>query len=871
MSSGIQLWYKKYPFRFEHNADIPLIESHNGVEYSRLSPLTNLTLNLLTSTQANSNFIICIPSASLKPIPLISYIIAEKTQKSVLVFSTTDQHHNNYYLLKIQYGSKFVYMDFPVAKIIHKDLVIEPYFPWATHSFRKEVKKNIPFLLDKFLDGNQPKIMFYKDRDLKISSKMESIRFSNELVNNSFSQTDLNIKNIIFENIDYTIYNQYRLDNFLEWITTCMKNDNNYIFHVSNPNFKFLNILKERFSANLLYFPYSFLKTNETLMKKNHEYFSKISKVRHFDAISKINIDDIHIYQKSKENNFQIQNKLAKGNIDSFFAKGLNMFKTIKWNDVQKELSSLIFKLKYLYFSIYKLFTIPSDFQVKYLDNEIGWRYYHIDRYLVRVLRIINASCLSPNLEILTDIVIYLKKMIDELSECKRYSEKLSYSRIGKYYSLFDFLNKHQDEKCVIGVQTGEKSLTSEKLSYHKFGENIRVHTFKQLAHMIYDFSEYTLILPGTLLPNHIQILFKNWKKVLYFVYKGNNKKWVKDQIELINKIDLSKEELTIISLVEVYKKIEGIGDYSIERDEMFKNFLKKKRILLESNQSNTQKKEAKDIDQILTAETKLKSVSIADLCRNLMKSDPKFREALIEEKTKNFVGTQQKKEVKKFLETSENIDCNVILRNEINGEQISFQLDYRKKYMFFKKKEDIKVEISFPHAIPKQSYLILFGKDERLSMTEFLKQAFEFEDNIDYDLIEKWHGRLSSFYNKNYNNYKKFYNDFIHNYPDSISYNEFKEWIKGNVNYTNDPINLYNLGVLMDDAFFMDDYYSIHEEGKKIQKFNIRLSKKMKKLIIQVLSQNITWSSCSQEERLLIEKIENCIFKVENISIKKK
>ena len=53
------------------------------------------------------------------------------------------------------------------------------------------------------------------------------------------------------------------------------------------------------------------------------------------------------------------------------------------------------------------------------------------------------------------------------------------------------------------------------------------------------------------------------------------------------------------------------------------------------------------------------------------------------------------------------------------------------------------------------------------------------------------------------------------------------------------------------------------------IQAFNINLSRKMKKLIVQVLGGSISWNECSQEEQLLIEKIENCIYKGQNINIK--
>jgi len=867
LSKGIKLWHEEYPFRLEFNDDIPLVKSINGTKTSRLSPLTNLTLNLLTSSKIDSNFIICIPFNTLRPIPLISYILADRTQNSVLVFSINNHHHNNYYLLKIRYGSKFAYMDYPVAKIRNKDLLIEPYAPKATHAFKRKIKEQIPYLLQKFLNTKQPKVLFYQNKDLKLISKMENIRYFNDLISNS--HVNLNIKNIIFENIDFVIYNQYRYENFLKWINTCMDENNRYIFHISNPNYKLLNLLKEDFEANVLYFPYSFLKTNENLNKKNKEYFPEISKSKFYNAISKINLDNFQLYQKTEDTAFQIQPALIKGNLDSFFAKGMNLFKKIEWQDIQKELSPLIFKLKQLFFNAYKIVTIPSDFQVRYLDNEIGWRFYHIDRYLRNVLRTIKSSCISPNLEILTDIVLFLSKMVNELTECKRYGEDLSYSRIGKYYSLFDLLKHLNGEKIVIGVQTGEKSNTIDKLKRHDFNGDIRVYTFKHLARMVSDFSSYILLLPGPLLPSHFQILFKNWKKVQFIVYNGNNAKWVKDQIELIEKVDITKEEQSILYLAEVYKNLEGIRNYSVENDEMFKNFIKKKRILLDSELAQDQPETTTNITQILAYETKFKSVSITDLCRKFMKEDDKFREILIEEKTKSIVNKKQEEYAQRFYEETKGIDCSAQLENLNSGEKLIIPLDYHKKYMFFKNKDQIKVENGFPHAIPKNSFLILFGRDEKLSMSEFLKQAFEFEYDIDYDLIDEWQERLQSFYLNNYTTYMEFFKDFDRNFPKSISYNEFKNWVKGYVNYTKDPKHLFKLGELMNDPFFMDNYHLINQEGRKVQIFNMKLSRKLKKLIIQILGGNISWNTCSEEERLLLEKIENCIFKVENINIK--
>ncbi|MEJ2251892.1 MAG: hypothetical protein P8Y97_19815 [Candidatus Lokiarchaeota archaeon] len=166
-----------------------------------------------------------------------------------------------------------------------------------------------------------------------------------------------------------------------------------------------------------------------------------------------------------------------------------------------------------------------------------------------------------------------------------------------------------------------------------------------------------------------------------------------------------------------------------------------------------------------------------------------------------------------------------------------------------------------------KGHYLILFGEEKKSSISDFLREAFEFEENIDYDLIEEWQSRLASFYLKNYCSYRDFHRDFEKNYPNCISYNEFREWIKGKVNYTQNPEHLKFIGQLMNDSFFMENFRLINLEGRKIHIFNIRLGKKIKKLVRNVLEREFSWNDYSEEERLLIEKIDKCIFKILNIS----
>jgi len=190
---------------------------------------------------------------------------------------------------------------------------------------------------------------------------------------------------------------------------------------------------------------------------------------------------------------------------------------------------------------------------------------------------------------------------------------------------------------------------------------------------------------------------------------------------------------------------------------------------------------------------------------------------------------------------------------------------------MYFNNKNDIMIEYGFPYSLQKDSFLILFGEFDKLSATDFIKNAFGLEDDIDHDMVYKWKGALSKFYFDNYKNYSKFYNDFKASCNSTISYNEFKKWVKGEVNAPLDPENLNYLGQVMNDSFILENFEFICQEGRKIQKFHIRISKLLKKLIVQILKGKIERKECSFEELGLLEEIENCIFKIDTITLSNK
>jgi len=866
-------WYESYPLRFEKKGDVPIFSNTNELNVnnrSRLSPITNIVLNVLSLKDNKSNFIISIPSSVLRPIPLISYILAKKSNTSILVFSGDTKHYNKYHLIKRDY--QFIWNDIPAGELREGSIRINPYIPpYAKRDFKSQIKRYIPLFKDRFLRADYSKVLFCHNRSLKMSNSIQDLFVGNEKIVSELSITDLGIKTIIFENLDNIIYNDYLFNAFKQWIEPINTSDYQFIFHFANPNYKFLQELRELFKAYVMYFPYSFLKSNEDLYTKNKYYFNKLSQIdssKTQSVLNSFNLEQIDVYLEKPADHIQIKWKLKKGNVDIFFGSAMELFSKLDWRDISKELIYVVNMIKQLFFKVYRAFCIPKELTVRFYDENYGFKYYHLQRFFYISNKLIEIYSSSPSREILKNILMYLVNFVNELSECKRYGEPKSYTRIGKNYTLCDFLDKYTGkEPVIIGVQRGEKKALVSLLDHIDSKARYSVKTVRQLSRSINDHSGDILILSGNLLPSNIQILFKNWKKIIYLVYEGNNQKWVKRDIKLISKIDISKEELTLKYLSEIIKELIAGPSYDIQKDPLFSNFLKKKKkiIALEANQEDSNS-QGKDNDSVFDKEVSLSTTTIMELCRDIMKSDPRFKQVFEEEKAKRIVKKRNKKNLEKFHSDEESLGCTCDAENEINGNEVRLNLDIKKRYMYFTNRNNIKIEYGFPYTLKINNYIVLFGKIDRLSVTDFIKDAFEFEDVIDYNLIKQWQGNLAMFYYKNYKNYSKLYKDFILSSSSTISYQEFIKWVKGEVNAPQDPNNLYHLGALMNDSSIIENYASICEEGKRIQRFNQKITNLLKKLVVQVLDGKVNRQECTFEELGLLEKIEHCIFKIKDL-----
>jgi hypothetical protein len=136
---GIKMehWYEKIP---QINTYHPKRDGFpsNVTLSKRLSPITNLFLNVFSSTMDRKNLIFAIPDTVLRPIPIISYLYASTEHKSVIVFTQKTStpigdnlaiaHNRNYHLLN---SGDYLFGKIPIGFMVDSSAEAKVYLPRA--------------------------------------------------------------------------------------------------------------------------------------------------------------------------------------------------------------------------------------------------------------------------------------------------------------------------------------------------------------------------------------------------------------------------------------------------------------------------------------------------------------------------------------------------------------------------------------------------------------------------------------------------------------------------------------------------------------------------------------------------------------------
>ncbi len=851
----LKSWYDSFPLNFYNPIKESYLEKISLKD--TLSPLTKFTLNLLNNIIGKRNIIISIPSGILYPISIISYMAAKQTGKTVFVFTKSssekyespfDLHYQNYYLLD---ENGYIFYKVPVAYMKDNDIIVKFYLPRADHRILRELQeKKEKYLKNIYLNPDRPKVLFFpEDRNSRIRYTFDKLIFNDESLD---FNSKFNFKVIIFENIDRFIYSSPKLDVFLEWINIIEEKDVQFILHFSNPNSEFILPLKNELDALMLHYSHSFLKSHEYVNRKSTNYFLKMN----LGLSSRLNIDKEIFYHEIKQMN--IIKSVPQGNIDYHFNEGMHQISELNHNLIPEDLRYGFFKLKSLYFEIYNLFINPDKFKARYcIENE--WTTREIDVFLKDFHVIVKSMGDSKIKEILSTILREFYCMYVELKDCKRFWEPHSYTRISKNYCLLDFLSKIENNDCIIVANQLEKR--SLEVELKKIIENICVKTLGQIQSSWDTSSKVTsrsiLILPGPILPKYMSIFFKPWKEILFFAYEGKNESQIEDQINLVKKLSIKDEGNTISYLEEIRNYL------NLPKDIIFEDFERRKALLPAISIQNQEVR----VENIESAD----QLTIVNIINELIKKDEKFKELKEQESTEDHLRREKEKIDNKIYEREfiEKDHYVVTLKNEKTGEIGKRRLHIDKTYMYMEKGEE-KINIGFPRVFEEGYFLILIDQDERKSIIDMVLEISGIEDEIDNELIETWSRKLAQYFEHNFATYKDFYKiykRFLEKLGKSPrSYDAFKSWVQGNRTYTRDPKDLYHLGQIMNEPFLLNYFTLIHEEGKKIQQYHIAISKKLSKLVNQILEKNIKLSDLSLEEFELYKKIENSIYIIQDI-----
>ncbi|MHA1820711.1 MAG: DISARM anti-phage system protein DrmE domain-containing protein [Promethearchaeota archaeon] len=834
-------WYNEIDLRMSIANDRSIYSHKN------LSPLSNFTLNIIyklfkMKELEQKNLIVAFPSNIFKPLSLIAYIYSRLSKKDVLIITSKENyvfHNENYYQLT---EGDFVFIRIPIGILKNDKFIIELNMPDARSSIRKEYEK---YKENLFKMKEKSRIFFsLNPNDSKIIDSINKLVINKQSVE---KHIPIHIGLIIFENFN-NFFSIVKYNIFKEWI--CNQDlDLKFIFFFSNPISPLIPYVKNDFDCLSLLYNISFLKYDFIYKKaipfyKSEEYISKFSE--------RYNLDSRYIYDDlNHEIKYEVK-YLENGNIDDYKNQFLNIMDQIELDNINDHLKYALLVLKRELYNLYNYFIIPRSLKIRFFIED-NWKMIS----LLELLELIYK--LSENSEYANEIINlikYFNSIYLELSECKRFNEQKSYTRITKNYALLNYISNKKHIKKLIIVDPIEKNILINQIELVNrreniiYLDNIKFLTSKKIYKIPKDeLKNYELIFSGDISSSDLLYLYRPWKKIIFFVYKGFNEKVLKYKLNLLNKANIKDQEVSIREL----EKISKYFGYS--KDTIIESFYRKKsqvKVETSSKKSNKTKEDTEiDISQIIYQE---------------FKKDPEIDDI---EETKKSCNTLIKHYEQSLINNNE---ANYELKlKEINTDKVGYKyLPATTSYLCFEDINKIKIESLFPYAMKRGNFIIIISPEDRKLLIEDVSIISKLNEKINFDIIKKWQNIISSYfidnYKKNSLRIKDFYNDYCKICETPVTIVTFRNWINGKVSYTRDPKNLYYLGELMKENFLIDEYQEIFNEGKKLQKIHKIISEKLKKIIQKILQGSLKLENMSMYEYEIYKAIENNIYEIISI-----
>lgn len=806
---------------------------------NKLSPITNFFLNTFINSHEDKNLIVFIPDFMLRPIPLLSYFYSYLNKKSTLIFSQKGQrvnespidlHIRNYYMLNWQ--GEYLFYDIPIGIMTNKDVKAEFFFPRVHNRHLKQ--KYISQQENNFADNNKPKLLLYHDnKGNRIFKNIKNLIIDKRKIK---SEAKLDLGLIIFENLDRFIYSDYTSRIFLKWLKELLPKNTRFIFHFSNPRqMKFINQLKDATNSLVLPFTTNILQNNNEIKKQSLKYFNLEEYRPIISLFNRYNVDLPNFYQHDPQ--IEILDSLESGNIDDHFEGAQNITRVI---DDKKLIN------KRVYYKAWKMLNIMPDLSInpsRYKSiskNNDSWRYYSIPEIIENFESNLEKEHEKNKLP-LKRFISEVSSVYDELSQCKRFSEKNSFSRIAKDYKLINIAKNLDDpENTIIATYSAlEKRILREDLD--KIGLNsVNVEDINWISYRHFNRSDKKLILPGALTTKNMLELFLPYKEIKFLAYEGLNEKRIKEQVDLASLYSFEEEKFSMNYVSEVY------SFFDIEKNNaFFKDF--NKRTKAYENDEEIEKPPIPDSNPFKEFKKKVfKKAHSSEY-----QSEIEFVEKQIDEIESTDVDTETFDEYVEFL-----------LLNLKNERKYRKKLNMGKSYFYLKTLGGNIFE-GTPKMFKPGNFVVILDDDDQKSLLQLIIDIFDLEESVNKKLIEYWKYAFMKFIRNQISE-----NELYERYLDlggQRTQATVRNWARGSVLGPDDPDDLLIIGKIIGNQAIINNYNLMNSEIDKIRNIHRVTGRRLKTIIKKIIFErdDLEPSKLNYEEYLFYDKVKNGIYEI--------
>lgn len=721
----IEQWFCEFPHIYTYN---PITDtSEDNVRLScknRMSPLTNLFLNVFLNNLESKNIIVTIPDNILRPIPLISYLFSKSIKKCVLIFTQKggeyssenilEAHRKNYYLLNCgeECHGDYLFSDIPLGIISKDNVDSKAYIPRANREKRRHC---IKFQEENFLKSGKPIIFLdYDEKSSKIAETIKKLITDDKSIDVN-SEIDLGL--VIFENVDRFINSKFSSKTFYKWIKPLLEKKIQLIFHFSNTESKYIDALKKETKSLVLPLKPVIL-AHKSINEESISYFSKMEKnSKKMELIEKYNIDNRTHFNKLTGREI-LKPVLDSGNIDYHYNYLKILKKDIKENILTDNI--LYYTILSVFYELPNILINPSKYKKYYHYGNIQGHYTLYD--LIKIFREQNKH--KENELIIHYLISEMYSVYSELSDCKRYGEEISFDRIGKDYRILDIItneNLCKNENVIFATYSPfERNRLQEEIDSMPYS-GFKIEPIKTINKSAFDRTKVILVLPGPLRLKYFSELLRPYKKIYFLSYSGNNHEIIKEQVNLVQEYSLKNEKASLEYFKEVYDVM------NIPKDGLFINH----NLNIKENLSVHKKSENElnsTIKDIIDSSSKYPLIG-------------KYEEEMdaLEKKNTYF----KDKREKEIFDNSEGIE--LVLKRFNKSETITKKLSFDKTYLHLKK-IDGKFDEDTPDKLYAGCYVVILDNNERKTLLELIIDISGMEESVDKELIETWKNKLNEF-----------------------------------------------------------------------------------------------------------------------------